>query len=74
MHESEVGYRSKTRKHVVASRDLPAGTVVRAADVALKRSASPSFIQETAQVVGRRLVRAVKTDEAIRPDMLEQAR
>ena len=74
MHESEVGYRSKTRKHVVASRNLPAGTVVRAADVALKRTASATFIQETAQVVGRRLVRAVKTDEAIRSDMLEEAR
>jgi N,N'-diacetyllegionaminate synthase len=74
MHESEVGYRSKTRKHVVASRDLPAGAVVHAADVALKRSASPTFIQETAQVVGRRLVRAVKTDEAIRPDALAAAK
>jgi sialic acid synthase SpsE len=74
MHESEIGYRSKTRKHVVASQRLAAGTVIGAADVALKRTASATFIQETAQVVGRRLLRAVEADEAIRPDALAEGK
>jgi sialic acid synthase SpsE len=72
MHESEADYRTKTRKHVVAARALAAGAVLAAADLALKRSASPVFIQEMAQVVGRRLARCVKADEAIAPEALEK--
>lgn len=72
MHSAEADYRNKTRKHVVAARSLAAGTVIDTRDLALKRSASSVFIQEMAHVVGRRLARAVKADEAIRPDMLEK--
>jgi N,N'-diacetyllegionaminate synthase len=74
MHDSERDYRRKTRKHVVAVRNLKAGAVIASTDVALKRTASPVFVQEAAQVVGRRLGRAVKADEAIRPDALEEGK
>ena len=74
MHESERRYRDKTRKHVVAARDLAAGSLIGAADVTLKRTASTVFLQDTGAVVGRRLTRAARTDEAIRSDMIEEAR
>lgn len=74
LHASEMDYRNKTRKHVVATRALAAGTVVRATDLALKRTGSAAFIDEAARVVGRRLTRAVGADEAIAPDALEPSK
>lgn len=71
MHSSEIEYRRKTRKHVVAARALPAGTRLGAADLTLKRSASPAFLQDVDDAIGRRLARAVKADEAIAPAALE---
>lgn len=71
MPAAERDYRTKTRKHVVAARDLAAGTLIAPADIALKRTPSAVFVQDATQVVGRRLERAVKADEAIRPDSLK---
>jgi N,N'-diacetyllegionaminate synthase len=74
MHESELAYRNQTRKHVVAARPLAAGAVIAAADVALKRTSSTQFMQDAGAVIGRRLARAVKADEAIAPQALESSR
>jgi flagella basal body P-ring formation protein FlgA len=63
-----------TRKHVVATRDLPEGTTIVPGDVALKRTASAAFLQEAGEVIGRRLTRAVRADEPIASDALEAAR
>lgn len=41
MGEAEQAYRLKMKKHVVAARDLPAGTELTAADLALKRVPDP---------------------------------
>jgi sialic acid synthase SpsE len=41
MGEAEQAYRLKMKKHVVAARDLPAGTELAAADLALKRVPDP---------------------------------
>lgn len=71
MHESERSYRDMTRKHVVASRALCAGTVLAPIDVALKRTASPAFLHSAADAIGRRLKTSVRADEAISADMLE---
>lgn len=71
MHPSELGYRDMVRKHVVAARDLAAGSVVGARDVSLKRTASASFLQSADEVIGRRLKTAAKRDQAIRADMIE---
>lgn len=74
MHESERRYRDKTRKHVVAARALAPGAVIKATDVALKRTASAEFVQDADAVVGHRLKKGARADEAIRPDMIEVAR
>ena len=71
MHDAERGYRDMTHKHVVAARDLPAGTVLVAADLALKRTASAAFLHSAGEAVGRRLRIATRRDQAIGPDMLE---
>lgn len=74
IHPSESAYRDMTRKHVVAARDLPAGAVVAAEDLTLKRTSSVAFMQEASAVIGRRLARAVKADEAISPQAVEASR
>jgi N,N'-diacetyllegionaminate synthase len=74
MHGSESSYRDKTRKHVVAARDLPAGSLIAAGDIALKRTSSGVFVQDAAQVLGRRLARSVKADEPIAGDALQAAK
>jgi N,N'-diacetyllegionaminate synthase len=71
MHESERAYRGKTRKHVVAARELDAGALITAADIALKRTPGTAFLEEADDVIGRTLLRAVKRDEAIAPDAIE---
>ncbi len=71
MHETERTYRGKTRKHVVAVRDLDAGTVIAATDVVLKRTPSDVFLQEADEVIGRVLTRAVRRDEAVAPEAIK---
>ncbi|MSQ69840.1 MAG: NeuB family protein [Betaproteobacteria bacterium] len=70
MHETERAYRGKTRKHVVAARDIEAGTRISAGDIALKRTASRVYLEEADDVIGRTLNHAIKRDEAITPNAL----
>ncbi len=63
--------RQKGRKSVVAARELPAGTVLHASDLNLKRPGvgiSPLHYHE---LPGRKLKNAVETDQTITWDMLE---
>lgn len=71
MHTAELGYRNMVRKHVVTVRDLTAGTILEASDIALKRTASTTFLQSASDVIGRRLTVDSRKDQAIRPDMIE---
>ncbi|MGH8224237.1 MAG: N-acetylneuraminate synthase family protein [Woeseiaceae bacterium] len=71
LHPSEVAYRAMTRKHVVAASDLPGGTMLVAGHLVLKRTSSSTFVQDLREVVGRRLTRSVKKDEAISHGVLE---
>lgn len=61
----ETSVRSVAGKSLVAARDLPAGTVLSAADISAKRPAggiAPSRIDE---LIGRELARPVSADEQI---------
>lgn len=74
MSEAESGYRRMIRRHVVAARDLPAGTVLGAADVVLKRAEIDDPITSPADVIGRSLTRAVAANRALCGADLEAGR
>ncbi len=59
MSESEKGYRAMIRRHVVAVRDLPAGTILQPEHLMLKRAGASDVITDLDLAYGRRLVRAV---------------
>ncbi len=58
-------------KSVVAAADLPAGTVLQAKDLRLKKPGTGIPGDRFAQVVGARLVRGLKADELIQDRDLE---
>ena len=71
MSREEADYRRKVRKHVVALRDLAAGSVLTPADLGLKRTSSTEACDDLALVYGRRLNVAARRDQAISRTMLE---
>ena len=71
MHESEKLYRQKTRKHVIAARDIAAGAVLTPRDVVLKRSTSTAPIYDARAAIGCRLRRALAAGTAVATSDLE---
>lgn len=67
MHESERTYRSKTRKHVVAARDLKTGVAVTAADIALKRTPEKAALHDARAAIGRRIGRDLRAGSPVTP-------
>ncbi len=65
MSDAEKAYRAMIRRHVVASRDLPAGTTLAAADMVLKRTSAAQPLVDCRAVYGRRLVRGIGTNAPI---------
>jgi N,N'-diacetyllegionaminate synthase len=73
MSDAERAYRLKIRRHVIASRDLPAGHVVSAEDVMLRRSGCDAAIRDIRDAYGRALGVAVARHAPITPDLLRGA-
>lgn len=67
MSEAEQGYRNMIRRHVVASRDLPAGSRLSPADVVLKRSAAADVITDPGLAYGKTLIRALRANAPLAP-------
>lgn len=65
MSEAEGSYRRTIRRHVVAARDLAAGTVLSPADVILKRTSAETPLTDLATVYGRELTRAVTANAPV---------
>jgi N-acetylneuraminate synthase len=59
----EADARRYARRSLVAAGDLPAGHVLGAADVLVKRPGSGIAPGELARVLGRRLVRSIRADQ-----------
>ncbi len=74
MDATEVGYRRMVRKHVVAVRPLPAGTVLMPEDLALKRTPATEALDEIAAVYGKRLTKSIEADQPITKEMLTENR
>jgi N-acetylneuraminate synthase len=69
---SERGTRQVSRKRIVAGRDLNPGETLTPESLALKRSSKgldPSFFEK---LIGKKLKRALKKDEAIKIEYLEE--
>lgn len=72
MTAREMSYRKQMKKHVVALRDLAAGSMVREEDLTLKRSAATEgVLYEISAVSGKRLGGAVPAGSPILDSMLE---
>jgi len=65
MSEAEQGYRSMIRRHVVASRALPAGTTLAPEDLALKRTSATQAVTDPSEACGRTLARDIAKDAPI---------
>lgn len=71
MSREEAGYRQKVRKHVVALRELAAGSELGPSDLGLKRTSSTDAFDDLVLVYGKRLKAPVRRDQAISRSMLE---
>jgi len=72
VHPSETAPLIKMAKKLVAARDLPAGHVLEADDVAMKSPGDGLAPFELDSVIGRRLSSAVQEDEGLRFEILEE--
>lgn len=70
MHDSELEYRRKTRKHVVAARDIARGETIEAAMLMLLRTPSEDVIYDARAVCGRRAAAPIARGTAVCETML----
>lgn len=70
-HASEDEYRSKTRKHVVALRDIEAGSTVEPSMVGLLRTSSAAALHDVRAVYGKRAKSRITRGSALTSSMLE---
>jgi N,N'-diacetyllegionaminate synthase len=70
MSESEKGYRTMIRRHVVAARDLKAGAVIAPEDVILKRTAAAEPVTDLNVAYDRTLKRDVPQNCPVTTDSL----
>jgi sialic acid synthase SpsE len=71
MSEFERAYREMIRRHVVTSRELPAGTVIEPSDLTLKRTAAQEFFIDLNLVYKKKLVAPLKVNSPISQADLE---
>ena len=67
MSDAEAGYRKVIRRHVITSRDLPAGTRLSPADLVLKRSSADPVITNIESAYGKTLKRALAGNAPVQP-------
>jgi N,N'-diacetyllegionaminate synthase len=67
MSDSELGYRQWTRKHVVASRPIKAGTTIKPEAVVLKRTPSTEILTDLDSAYGKQVLRDIAVNQPISP-------
>jgi len=65
MSAAEHGYRTAIRRHVVAARSLPKGTILAPADLALKRTAADHPLTDLQRAYERTLKRGIEQNEPL---------
>jgi N,N'-diacetyllegionaminate synthase len=73
MSEPEKAYRLLIRRHAVAARDLAKDTVIKPADLVLKRTSAGEVITDLALLYGKKLTRNVAANGAILKPDIDQA-
>ena len=68
---SEIDVRAVVRRSIVAARDLPAGTVLRQEDLAIKRPGTGIPPSRLSWLLGRTLISAVSTDELLTEEIVQ---
>ena len=71
MTDSEKGYRKMIRRHVVSSKDITKGTILKATDVVLKRTSSDDFITDLNSVYNKKVLVDIKENSAITKNSIE---
>ncbi|MDX9713878.1 MAG: N-acetylneuraminate synthase family protein [Dissulfurispiraceae bacterium] len=62
MNQSEINYRKMVRRHVIACKDLEAGTILSPSDLSLKRSSSEEAITNLELVYGKTLRKSIQSN------------
>ena len=62
---AEMEQRKKMRRSVIATRDLPAGTVLSAADLSAKRPGTGMAPETIAELIGKEITRDIEADTLI---------
>jgi N,N'-diacetyllegionaminate synthase len=68
MSQSEHAYRAMIRRHVVAGRDLPAGTRLAPSDLVLKRASAERVITDLESTYGKTIRRAIAANTPVLQD------
>jgi len=71
MTDSEKGYRKMIRRHVVSSKNIAKGTILKATDVVLKRTSSDDFITDLTSVYNKKVLVDIKENCAITKNSIE---
>jgi len=71
LSKAEEAYRKVTKKHIVAARNLPAGTLVSESDIAMKRTAEEYDFQNQEDILGKKTRQEIAKDRVIRLEFLD---
>jgi sialic acid synthase SpsE len=71
MSDSEKKYRKMIRRHVVSSKDIKAGSVLKPSDIVLKRTSAENFITEISSVYNKTILEDIVSNTAISANKLK---
>jgi len=72
LSSDERKYKEDVRKRVVTKRDMQKGEIVLENDITLKRAPTGIFAEEVKTVLGKRLIKAISKNQALKKNYLEQ--
>ena len=71
MSKEELNYRNTIRRHVLTSRILKKGTIIKYEDLVLKRSSENNGIKDIRLVIGKKLIKTIKANEVLKKQYFE---
>jgi sialic acid synthase SpsE len=72
MSKQELNYRKKIRRHVVATKDLKKGTIIKHNDLALKRSSEKKPLKNIDQAIGGKLKIDLSANSALKKTFISK--
>ena len=71
MSKEELNYRNTIRRHVLTSRILKKGTIIKYEDLVLKRSSENNGMKDIRLVIGKKLIKTIKANEVLKKQYFE---